>query len=72
MRIKAARHPRIVRVEQYPSMPDQMDAVFKGFKAIAASGLIQLPVETLAWLAAVDKVKAENPVPTLPMVEKAV
>lgn len=72
MRIKAGRDPKLVRREQFPFLGDQIDAIYKGFKAIAASGLVQLPQETLDWIAAVDRVKEENPVTPKPMVEEKV
>lgn len=71
MRIKAGRHPKLVRREQYPFLGDQIGAIHKGFKALLDQGLV-LPQETLDWIAAVDRVKEENPVTAKPMVEKKI
>lgn len=49
------------RAALYPSAPDQLDAIFKGFRAIRDSGLIQLPPETLAWLEYCELVKERCP-----------
>lgn len=69
MRIKAGRPAKILRREQYMPLGDQIDAIYKGFKALA--GQVQLPPETLAWIASVDRVKQDNPIEPVPMVEKS-
>jgi hypothetical protein len=38
---------------------DQLDAIYKGFLAIKDQ--VQLPQETLDWMASIESVKAEYP-----------
>jgi len=69
MRIKAGRPPAQVRREQYPPMGTQLDAIYKGFKALKAQG-IPLPDETNRWIETLDRVKEQNPIEKSPMVER--
>ena len=45
---------------KYPTLDEQADAIYKGFKAIRDAG-ITLPSETLEWLANIDEIKARYP-----------
>lgn len=59
MKLKHTRDYREARQPEYPSIPDQLDAIWK---ALAVSGL-NLPPETLAMLRKVRKVKERYPKP---------
>ncbi len=48
------------RRPEYPSPSEQLDAIYKGFRAIRDAG-ITLPPETLEWLAEIEAVKAKFP-----------
>lgn len=45
------------------SIGEQMDAIYKGFKAIHKQG-IKLPKETLDWIAHIEQVKLTFSKPT--------
>lgn len=49
------------RLAEYPFLGDQLDAIFKGFKALEESGQ-ELPEDTLTWLSDVQAVKDRYPV----------
>lgn len=59
MKLKHTRDYREARRPEYPSVTDQLDALWK---ALAASGL-NLPPEAAAMLANVQAVKAMYPKP---------
>lgn len=48
------------RLNAYPAIPDQMDAVFKMAEALSQSG-IQLPADTVAWIEQCRAVKNTYP-----------
>jgi hypothetical protein len=48
------------RAADYMPLPEQLDAIMKGFAALAAQG-VQLPAETLNWIAHCQQVKAAHP-----------
>ena len=50
-------------------MGTQLDAIYKGFKALKAQG-IPLPDETNRWIETLDRVKEQNPIEKSPMVER--
>lgn len=52
------------RMTEYPPIPDQIDAIKKGFDALRESG-IALPDETTAWLDSVQAVKDKYPAPPI-------
>lgn len=47
------------RALEYPYLGDQLDAIFKGFKALQAGESI--PQDTIAWLDAIQAVKDKYP-----------
>lgn len=49
-----------LRADAYPPIGDQLDAIARGFAALADAGL-PLPAETLAWLDMLRAVKALHP-----------
>lgn len=53
---------RIHRADAYPSIGDQLDAVWKGMIALRDAG-IELPADTLGWLDEVAAVKDQYPKP---------
>lgn len=69
MRIKGRDEPAVRRVHSYPPVGEQLDAIYKGFKALADNGF-EFPAETKAWLERIAAVKEQNPVPPRPMDER--
>lgn len=55
MKIKINADASKLRAAEYMCEGDQLDAIYKGFKAISAQ--IELPEETLAWMAHIERVK---------------
>lgn len=51
------------RSEEYQRPPDQLDAIFKGFKAIRDANIpgLTLPQDTLDWIARIEAVKEKLP-----------
>ena len=56
MKIKHKEDCRPLRQGRYPNIGDQLDAIYKGFESIQKQG-IELPKETLDWLAEIKEVK---------------
>lgn len=56
MKIKHKEDYRPLRQGRYPEIGDQLDAIYKGFVSIQKQG-IQLPQETLDWMAKIKEVK---------------
>ncbi|MFW6855397.1 hypothetical protein ACODYM_29320 [Burkholderia gladioli] len=48
------------RAAEYMPVSDQLDAIVKGFKAMAAAGIV-LPNETVKWIEHCDAVKRRIP-----------
>jgi len=69
MRIKGTKAPETRRIQNYPPIGNQLDAIYKGFQALRQQGF-QLPEETIAWLDRVAVVKDQNPVGQRPMQER--
>lgn len=69
MRIKAGRPPQVRRMQNYPPIGNQIDAIYKGFRHLETLG-IEFPKETKAWLDKIAAVKEQNPMPTRPMDER--
>jgi hypothetical protein len=60
MKIKTRYDAPMERRSVYPDVPSQIDAIYKGFKAIRDAG-ITLPPDTLAWIAELDEIKSRYP-----------
>ena len=56
MEIKHKEDYRPLRSSRYPNIGNQLDAIHKGFVSIQKQG-IQLPQETLDWMAEIKEVK---------------
>jgi|GEM_PF-3529591 len=69
MRIKGSKEPAVRRLQNYPPIGNQLDAIYKGFQALRQQGF-QLPEETIAWLDRIAAVKEQNPVDPSPMQER--
>lgn len=69
MRIKAAKHVESRRIQSYPPIGNQLDAIYKGFQALRQQGIV-FPEETIAWLDRIAAVKDKNPVGQRPMQER--
>ncbi len=63
MKIKHNEPYEPLRASAYMSIGEQMDAIYKGFKAIQQQG-IKLPKETLDWIAHIEQVKLTFTKPT--------
>lgn len=50
------------RIDEYPPISDQIDAIKKGFDALRDSG-IELPAATTEWLDSIQAVKDKYPTP---------
>jgi hypothetical protein len=57
MKIHHELDPSPLRAAAYMAIPDQLDALMKGFAALHARG-ITLPAETVAWVEHCQAVKA--------------
>lgn len=64
MKIKHNEPYEPLRASAYMSMGEQMDAIYKGFKALREQG-IPLPQETLDWLTHIEQVKSTFTKPTV-------
>jgi hypothetical protein len=49
------------RISEYPSIEEQMDTIYKGFKAIKDSGVIDLGVEVNEMIDRITAVKEKYP-----------
>lgn len=49
------------RVGEYPFDEDQLDAIYKGFKAIKDSGLIDLGEDCNQWIDSITTIKEKYP-----------
>lgn len=56
MKIQHNEDYRKLRIKAYPSIGEQLDAVYKMASALRDQQ-VQLPVETLDWLLAIEQVK---------------
>lgn len=56
MKIKHKEDYRPLRSSRYPNIGNQLGAIYKGFVSIQKQG-IQLPQETLDWMAEIKEVK---------------
>jgi len=59
---KAAELVTRKRRREYDPIPDQLDAIYKGFEQLSADGVL-LPIETLGWMERTKDVKDRNPKP---------
>jgi hypothetical protein len=61
MKINHRENPIPRRRASYPSITDQIDAIYKGFKDLEEQGF-KFNEETKGWMRAVSEVKATFPV----------
>lgn len=62
MKITVEESYQKLRSMAYPSLPDQLDAIFKMAKQLKESG-IELPADTVEWMQNCQKVKDTFPKP---------
>lgn len=49
-----------LRVQEYPKIGDQLDAIYKALKALRNQGFL-LPKETCEWINQLDQIKDKYP-----------
>ena len=60
MKINHKEDPIPLRIEEYPAMGDQLDAIFKFIDSLAGTG-IPIPTETQAWINRIKEIKSQFP-----------